>query len=189
MPIVATTLKNTLTHAVVKLVGEGSHTITLASLVDTATKEAFFESGATVIQVRDTLGIVVGGTVTGTGIPVGATVTEIHDHNVTLSAATTAVSSGSYVFASQVYTNGQSKANINKVFYDTDPTGGISIVRNSVDVLDFSRSGVWQFDGFSLAENNTFDIVVTHGGTVKSTTIIELRKVGGYGDSEHPLRT
>lgn len=189
MPIVATTLKNTLTHSVIKLVGVGSHTIALASLVDTATKEAFFESGETVIQVRDALGIVVGGAVTGTGIPVGATVTEIHDHNVTLSAATTAVSSGSYVFASQVYTNGQSKANINKVFYDTDTTSGITVSRNSVSVLSFSRAGVWQFDGFSLAENNTSDITVAHTGTLDSTTIIELRKVGGYGDSEHPLRT
>lgn len=189
MPVTVTTLKNTLNHSVIKLVGDGSHTITLAGLVETNDKEAFFESGETVIRVRDTLGIVIGGKVSGTGIAPGTTVTEIHDHYVTLSAAATADASGVYTFDSQVYVSGQSKVNINKVYYDTDVTGGITITRNSIDVLSFTRSGIWQFDGFSLSENNTDDIVVTLSGAFSSTLIIEVRKVGGYGDADHPLRS
>jgi hypothetical protein len=189
MPVTVTTLKKTLNHSVIKLVGNGSHTIALSSLVETNDKEAFFESGDSIIKVRDTLGIVIGGTVSGIGITPGTTVTEIHDHYVTLSAPTTADSSGDYTFDSQVYTSGVSKVNINKVYYDTDVTGGIQITRNSVDVLSFTRSGIWQFDGFSLSENNTSDIVVTLSGTFASTLIIEVRKVGGYGDADHPLRS
>lgn len=187
MAVTATTLKNTLTHTIVKVVGSGTHTISLSSLIDTATKETFFESGKTVIQLRDTIGIVVGGYVTGTGIPAGTTVTEIHDNRVTISAATVAPSSGVYVFASQVATD--PVVNIYKVFYDTDATGGIKIARNSVNVLAFNRSGVWQFDGFALTDNNTFNIVVTLGGTIDSTVILELRKISGYGDSQHPFKT
>lgn len=187
MAVTATTLKNTLTHTVVKVVGSGTHTISLSGLVDTCTKEAFFETGKTIIQVRDTIGIVIGGYITGTGISAGTTVTEIHDNFVTISSATIGASSGNYIFASQVATD--PTVNINKVFYDTDTAGGIKISRNGVNVLAFNRSGVWQFDGFSVSDNNTFNILITLGGTIDSTVILELRKISGYGDSQHPFRT
>ena len=187
MAIVSTILKNTLTHTVVKLVGSGSHTLVLADLIDTVSKESFFSSGTTVIQLRDPIGVVVGGKVSGTGIAPGTVVTEIHDHNITISSPTTADAAGSYIFDSQVANT--PVVNIVKTFYDTDITGGIAVTRDGTKILSYSRSGVWQFDGFSISEKNQSDIVVTLSGSIDSTLILELRKSSGYSDNEHPFRT
>lgn len=189
MPIVATTLKNTLTQTVIRIVGSGTHTISLAGLVTNTKKKAAFALGDTVVVVADTLGIVVGGKVVGTGIPANTVVTAIHQNKVTLDNATTLASdSNDYTFDSQKYTANASAVNISKVFYDTDLSGGIKVERDSVTELSLSRSGSWSFDGFSLTNNNTKDIVITHSGAIDSTLIIELKKAGGFGDSEHPIR-
>lgn len=188
MPIVAQTLKNTNNHVVIKMVGQGTHTITLNTLLTTVTKPASFVSGVNQIRVPDSIGIVVGGGVTGTGIAGGTTVTKIENDLITLSANTTAPASGSYVFQSQVAV--APKVDISALMYDAPGTGNgtITIARNSQTVLHLSRGGNLAFNGFSLSENNTHNIVVTFSGTHDSSMIIELRKVGGYGDSTMPTR-
>ena len=70
------------------------------------------------------------------------------------------------------------KANIVRVWYSVASGGNVTIVRNSVTVLNLY--GHDTISGFSLAEQNGSDVVVTFVTSAGGTAILEFSKVGGY---------
>jgi len=67
------------------------------------------------------------------------------------------------------------KANITKLKYSCSSTGTLEIARNSVVVTRLFGCG--DLDGFGLAENNTFSLVVTFATGAGGTLIVELSKL------------
>lgn len=75
------------------------------------------------------------------------------------------------------------KVNIAGIYW-TVASGQATITRNSNQLYALSGSYNFEFNGFADSSEQTSDIVVTipaGGGAV----IIELVKVGGYGNEEH----
>jgi hypothetical protein len=73
--------------------------------------------------------------------------------------------------------------NIGGIYWSVPGATAATIVRNSVTQWPVLGSYHFEFNGWSDNSNNTFDIVVTipaGGGTV----ILELLKIGGYGNSQ-----
>lgn len=54
----------------------------------------------------------------------------------------------------------------------------LTVARNSVNVLSLTGTDHWQFDGYSISQNNTSNIVITSAGSC--TIILELSKQSGY---------
>ncbi len=75
------------------------------------------------------------------------------------------------------------RVNISGIRWSVPAVDGLAtVVRNSVVIANLSFSGEWRFEGFGIATENNQNIVVTpDGGTVS----LELKKVGGYGDTQH----
>lgn len=61
-------------------------------------------------------------------------------------------------------------------------TGGVAdtavVTRNAIDVLRLTASGDWEFNGYTVGEQNDKDFSVTL--SANTTLILSLRKVGGY---------
>jgi hypothetical protein len=76
------------------------------------------------------------------------------------------------------------KVNITKVWYSVSSSGDVTITRNSVAVAKLF--GHDTIDCFSLAEQNTSDVVVTFNTSAGGTIILELAKVSGYGGNLAP---
>lgn len=184
MPVTLTVLKNTANEAVVRAVGDGAATITKASLTTSSSQSAVLTTGSPVIRVGTPLGIVVGGTVTGTGIPGATTVLSINQSDVTLSANATATGSEALTFQSQV-ADANSTLAITKVVASSS---GVSLIdRGGVRVLNVHQNANWRFDGFSLNDQPTTDIALTLPAT-NATVILEIRK-DKFGAGDHPYRS
>lgn len=61
-------------------------------------------------------------------------------------------------------------------------TGGVAdtavVTRNAIDVLRLTACGDWEFNGYTVGEQNDKDFSVTL--SANTTLILSLRKVGGY---------
>ena len=182
MPVVATILKNTAGEAVVHLVGDGAHTITRSSLITKSVHPSTTTIGSPVVRVDIALGIVVGGAVTGPGIPGGTTVVSINQNDITLSANATVAGSYDLTFDSQVATN--ATLVISKIV--STSTAINSINRGVVRVANVGNANL-RFDGFALTQNSNTDVACTLGAA-NSMMIVELKKAN-YGDGAHPYQS
>lgn len=90
--------------------------------------------------------------------------------------------------ASQDITGQTPRVNISGIRWSVPAVDGLAVdgiatvVRNSVVLANLSFSGEWRFDGFSIGIENDQDIVVMPDG---GTVILELKKVSGFGDTQH----
>jgi late competence protein required for DNA uptake (superfamily II DNA/RNA helicase) len=76
------------------------------------------------------------------------------------------------------------KVNIQAIHWSV-PSGNATITRNSVQLWAVTGAFSHDFTGFSdVRENGSNIVVVTPAGG--GTVIIEVVKVSGYGDEQHP---
>jgi len=80
--------------------------------------------------------------------------------------------------ASQAVSGATQEVDIDSVKFSVQPTQLATVTRNSVNVLQLYGVDHWQFDGYSINQQNTSDIVVTLAGA--GTVILELAKKSGY---------
>jgi len=118
---------------------EGVTLNSYANSIPKTTKTATFGSGVTTITVPDNIGINAGAVVSGTGIPAGTYVTTSYlgGTSVTLSAPTTAPSSGSYTFS---YAGRFVPTNTNQIITSDINQFAICIGSNPYDPTSFNSN-------------------------------------------------
>ena len=70
---------------------------------------------------------------------------------------------------------------IDSVKFSVQPTQLATITRNAVNVLQAYGTDHWEFNGYSVNQQNTQNITVTLAGA--GTVILELAKKGGYSST------
>lgn len=78
----------------------------------------------------------------------------------------------------QVVDGATQVVDIDSIQFSLQPTQLCTIARNAENVLQLYGSSNWQFNGYSINQQNTSDIVVTLAGA--GTVILELAKKSGY---------
>lgn len=189
MTAIATSiLRNVHGEAVIKFVGTGTATVTIPNLIVKTTKKANTTSGSAIITLtgvsgNDNIGIVVGGAVTGSGIPASTTVLSISGRTVTLSANATATASDvTLTFDSQ-------KANsplvsIEKIYWSTNHANGILIEKTAGSLLaKVYGSGFWNLNEMSIVDNISSELNITTAAD--DTLILKLKKYGDWGTNDY----
>jgi hypothetical protein len=68
---------------------------------------------------------------------------------------------------------------IHEVFFSCDPTKTLKVTRSGTDALSLTGTDHWAFNGMSIIDNPTSDIVI-NSTDANSTIILVVRKVSGY---------
>lgn len=184
--IAITTLKNVHDETILKIVGTGTATITIANLIVQTVKKVNTTTGSPIVTLtgvngNDNVGIIPGGFVTGAGIPASTTVLSIAGRTVTLDKNATATASNvSLTFDSQ-------KANaafvmIEKMYWSGNHANGI-IVEKTVGTLLCKLYGTdhWNLNEMSISDsiNNQINVTMAEDDTL----IIKLKKYGDWGNA------
>jgi len=91
------------------------------------------------------------------------------------------------VHSTQSPGEGTARVNISSIWWSI-PQNAATIARDEEVLWTLKNEFKFEFHGFADSEYNDSDIVVTlpaQGGTV----ILELLKIEGYGDSQHPYQS
>lgn len=185
MTAIATSiLRNVHGEVVVKFVGTGTANLLIPDLVVQTTKKVSTTNGSPVVTLtgvngNDNVGLIVGGGVTGAGIPAATTVISIYGRTITLSANATATALDvTLTFDSQ-------KANsplvsIEKIYWSTNHANGILIEKAAGQLLaKMYASGFWNLGEMSILDTINSELNITTAAD--DTLILKLKKYGDWG--------
>jgi hypothetical protein len=177
-------IKNTNLESVIKCTGTGSISILLSSLISSCQKNCRTTSGDNFVTLNsdaDIVGIVVGGTITGTGIPANTLVTDIKPKKITLDKTVTATNSiVSLNFESQVLIDPE--LIITKIYFSTFT--GIILKSSSTDsIVQLNGTGHWCLNNMAIVDGITTEVIVET--TADDTAIIAFKKQGNWGNDNY----
>lgn len=183
--IASTVLRNVHNEAVIKIVGTGTATITVANLIVQTVRKVNTTNGSPIVTLtgvngNDNIGVLVGGTVTGSGIPGSTTVLSISGRTVTLDKNATATASNvSLTFDSQKAV--APLVSIEKLYWSGNHANGI-IIEKTVGTLLMKLYGSdhWNLNEMSILDtiNNQINVTMAEDDTL----IIKLKKYGDWGN-------
>lgn len=183
--IATSVIQNNNSGSVIKFVGTGTSTVTLASLVNTTTKSCSTTNGSAIVNIKpgaDNVGVIVGGAVSGTGIPADTVVSSINKNAITLDKNVTADSASvTLTFTTQKVNGGT--VIIEKIYWSTAHASGIQIKKESTLLLNLYGTDHWDLAEMSIMDSIGTNVVVTT--SADDTVILKLKKLGNWGHEQY----
>lgn len=183
--IATSVIQNNNNNSIIKFVGTGTSTVTLASLVNTTTKSCVTTNGSPIIIIKsgfDNVGVILGATVTGTGIPADTVVSSINKNAITLDKNVTADSASvTLTFTTQKVNGGT--VIIEKIYWSTAHASGIQIKKESTLLLNLYGTDHWNLAEMSIMDSIGTNVVVTT--SADDTVILKLKKLGNWGHEQY----
>lgn len=182
--IATSVIQNNNSGSVIKFVGTGTSTVTLASLVNTTTKSCSTTNGTAIVNIKpgaDNVGVIVGGAVSGTGIPGGTTVLSINKNAITLSANATATNATVTLTFDTQKVNSGATVSIEKIYFST--SAGIAVKKGTTLMMNLWGSDHWNLNELSILETIDTNVVITT--TTDDTVILKLKKMGNWGNDHY----
>lgn len=182
--ISAVVVKNTNLETVIKFAGTGTSTVSLSDLISDCQKKCSMVNGDNFVTLKsdaDSVGIVVGGKVSGTGIQANTVVTSISPKKVTLDKTVTVTNSNVLLnFDSQLLT--APELIITKIFFTTFT--GILLKSSSTDsIVQLNGTGHWILNNLAISDGIVDEFIVET--SADDTVIVAFKKQGDWGNDNY----